>query len=504
MQSCGIPTPLKWRERVPTNMHSEQSSRVNHRALEHVRKVSRHEKHFIVFLAFLLFILLLSALIGDTGTNDLINWVGPILLLIGCLVTGFRLAKANSVNLLLPYTWFLVATAAFFGFGPLLYNFGSSNTILRVQSAWKLQGSDLFWVNFNNILGVFVVSLSYYILVGIKKRDFGRVQITAKQVFSEKKLVFGMLLLGGLVKYTLVLPYEFGFRATLPGSVLAAASLMKLVLFLLGYMAARYRGKWIYILVAVAVIELTVDVLRLSKTEVLTTLFMPALGAFYYSRRTRLLVIAGLCTSIVYFLLYPMVVGGRGEISKLYGNHYNATLSQRADILTSGALEKSTGYNDSDQGWWRRLNYAHVQAFVMNEYRSGRPGDSYKNILSVFVPRILWRGKPIMSNISIDFTELFSGHRGSATGLGVFAEAFWVGGWFMVLAISSAVGAIFAVVTRLLYSHLIVREFLFLPAAFLGIKIGTKVTGYFVTGYLGAVVIFLAYFLIIKMVTGRR
>jgi len=483
------------------NLQGSQRSHTNYLTLVQLRKDRKYVKRFIVFLAFLLCILLLSALIGYTGTSDLITWVGPALLFIGCLVTGYRLAKANSVSLLLPYSWFLVATAIFFGFGPLLYNFGNPSTILRVQYTWQLQGSDLFWVNFNNVFGVFVVSLTYYIVMGIKKRVFGSILITAKPIFSEKKLVLGLLLLGSLVKYTLVLPYEFGFRPILPGSVLAAASLMKLVLFLLGYLAARYRGKWVYILVAVAAIELTVDVLRLSKTEVLTTLFMPVLGVFYYSHRIRLLVITGLVVIIVYFTLYPVVVAARGEIIRAYGNHYNATLSQRVDILTSGVLENSKGQNTSDQGWWRRLNYAHVQAFAMREYKSGRPGDSYKNMFSVFVPRVLWPGKPILSNISIDFTELYRGHRGSATGLGVFAEAFWNGGWLMVLAISSVIGIIFATLTKLMYPYLVMREFLFLPAAFLGIKIGTKVSGYFVTGYLGAFVIFLAYYLIIKMIT---
>ena len=140
----------------------------------------------------------------------------------------------------------------------------------------------------------------------------------------------------------------------------------------------------------------------------------------------------------------------------------------------------------------------------MHRYDAGHPGDTFGMAKYTLIPRFLWPGKPIITSLGADFTELALHHRSSSTGIGAFGEAYWNGGWPIVVLVCVYVGLLFAVVSCVALKLIGQLEFAFLPCAWIGIKMGFRIDGWLVPTYVGAVVIYLAYFLIIWVLFLRR
>lgn len=58
-----------------------------------------------------------------------INVVTLIVVTVGCLGTAAVTVANEPINLWFPMSWFLITSAIYYGFGPLLYYFGSPETI---------------------------------------------------------------------------------------------------------------------------------------------------------------------------------------------------------------------------------------------------------------------------------------------------------------------------------------------------------------------------------------
>ena len=89
------------------------------------------------------------------------------------------------------------------------------------------------------------------------------------------------------------------------------------------------------------------------------------------------------------------------------------------------------------------MNYANAQAFAMHNYDEGHPGDSAKLALIAWIPRAVWPNKPIIES-GVGFHERMTGDSGPSFGVGFFAEAYWNGGWALVILVSAVVGWLFA------------------------------------------------------------
>ena len=68
--------------------------------------------------------------------------------------------------------------------------------------------------------------------------------------------------------------------------------------------------------------------------------------------------------------------------------------------------------------------------------------------LYIPIPRVLWPDKPSISDTGVDFNYLLNLDIYTSSSPGIFAEAYWNGGWFYVALICLAVGFLFAGFTR--------------------------------------------------------
>lgn len=457
---------------------------------------------FIVLL--MLFTAYLTLGLFDSDElRDAINWIGPTILLVTCLMTGYRLVSRNPLLMWTPIPWFLAACGAYFGFGPLLYTFANGETVAHANNLWTVNSLDLLRTNLLNVVGIMVIAASFLTLY--KRIGLSRVR-RIPQIADRRTITIvtiGFLTVGVIVKYRFALPYEFGTtNQVLSGSVYSLAQLTTLCLAMLGYLATRRRGVWILILAIVLLCEASVDLLRFSKSALMLTLIMPLLGCFLAKPRIKVLATGALGIACLYILSTPIVSWGRLEVAESTGVFYRATLQQRLDVVQKGLATGSIGgeRNESTaQGWWSRLSYANAQAFAMHQYDEDRPGASLGMALYTFVPRILWPDKPSITGAGEDFTELIHGHRGSSTGIGIFGEAYWNGGWLLLVGMCVCVGILFVILTRVALFYMGRLEVIYLPCIFLGMEMGFRVDGWIVGDYVGASVIYAAYFLLIYM-----
>lgn len=458
------------------------------------------------FLALLLLMLAIGGLAGEApfqGT-DYLAMFGPIGLAVACLWTAYRLLVTDSLNLWMPMPTFLIACAFYYGIGPLIYTFGTAAAIAELNVLWPVTPDELRRTHLLNLCGILVITGTFLFasrMVSRAKRSSVPAVPPQWGPASVQTACLIFLAIGLPVKYLLVLPYVFGMTSTpVPSVVAVLGSLDFLGILLLSYLATRFGKGWLVGFLVLLTVELAVELVSFNKHRLLLMLSMVLLGRYMVRRSLGEFAFSGGILFVVYLLISPFVGMGRKEIMRRRGNHFEAPLRERfeisRDILASwGSAERET--TDSEQGWWQRFSYAHAQAFAMYSYDAGSPGDSFEMLAYVLIPRLIYPEKPITSNAGYDFSELAYGHRFSSTGIGVFGEAYWNGGWPMVGLASVCIGLLFAVLAALARQVMGGERWpFFIPCVFFGIQFGYRIDGWFVSDYIGQVPIFLAMFLL--------
>ena len=135
----------------------------------------------------------------------------------------------------------------------------------------------------------------------------------------------------------------------------------------------------------------------------------------------------------------------------------------------------------------------------MQAYDANSPGQSLSSVLSALIPRLLWPNKPDLTLVGEDFTELLWGNRDSSTGIGVFGEAYWNGGYGMVVLVCSGIGLLFVWLSRLALGVMHDRQWLFLPCVFIGMKVGFRIDGWILVDYVGTPLMIVGYFMILSL-----
>ena len=465
---------------------------------------------YCVFLAALSSLYMVAGILDSRGIYTFVNWFGPAGLFVFSIFTCYKLLRRNPALIWTPLPWLLIAVAAYFGFGPLIYTFGSWSAVANVDAAWPVSTEDLFRTNLLTSVGMAVLSLAFFIVVR-KPRGFERVSQAIQK--SDERTVrltaISFLCIGGVVKYGLSLPYEFGLTSfVLPGTVYQLEQLTLIVLILIAYLSISEGGKWKLALMFFLPTELLSDFLRFSKTSLLLAILMPFMGWYMAKKKIKILAAGAALMILVYVLLTPLVSWSRDTIGKMTGAFYRATLSQRLDVAleyftrdaSSAALEES----DRSEAWWGRLDYVPEQVFAMREYDMGRPSHDFSQILWVFVPRVIWPDKPVMTQAGIDLSERMGGSRTTSVGTGLFADGYYNGGWTMVIIVCCVAGSIMAFLSRMALAIMEKRALLLLPCVFMGIQMGTRIDGRFVPDYLGASVIYMGYFVIVYFLFTKK
>ena len=424
-----------------------------------------------------------SALFVEPGLADPVNTIVPIVLGLLVLYVGYRNVVHNHLLMWTPLPYFLGACALYFSAGPTLYFFGDKDLIWRVNQTHPVTSQELLTVNLLNTISILMIMGAYYLAL----RWYGSYRSIVPRERAARgpaRIKLAVLLFLGIglpVKYLIILPYQLGITDTLvAGVVIQLQYLIPVAIVLLCILAFRCGGIWHVMFYATVAAELLTSTLTFAKTDVLTTLVMLTLGAFAVYPRPRTLAAGFLAVLIAYVLLVPLVFYGRsasGEIEQ-------AGLAERLEIVRSYLAAGAPKNDDQVQVWWERLSYAKHQAFAMGEYDRGRPGDTVVLALYIPIPRAVWPDKPAIS-VGREFYFLMAKTRHALSAPGIFAEAYWNGGWWLVVFVCVYVGGVFAGFTVYAVRRVALQQFLFLPVIFFGIKMGFRPDGWFASTYVG-------------------
>jgi hypothetical protein len=460
---------------------------------------------FIIVLT-ILFVAYLA--IGPSASEDewgFVNAVGPIVLCLAALWTGYKIIAANPRTIWTPMPWFALSTAIYYGLGPLLYFFGTAETIAYVDGFWPVGPEDLWRTNLLNTVSLLTISTVFLAADKLLKtgRSIDRTGLyTVASGDPARTAAFVFLGVGLPLRYLLVLPYRFGqLGFALPGSLYTLNSLVYLGLFMLAYLGAKRGGLWKCGFWLLFVMETISNLVVCSKLDLLLVFIMIALGRFQARRNVKELAFAGIAIFVIYLLLSPLMAWQRIELAREYGHFGVAPIDARLSVTARGLELWSRGALDvehSEQGWWSRICYAHMQTACMHLYDSGVVGDSFAFALYGWVPRYLWPDKPIM-NLGQQFT-LFVRGIDNATGAGAFGEAYWNGGWLMVVLACGYIGVLFAWLSRTALTMLARSEWLLLPCAFIGIWDGLRIDDWFAPTYVTGFILYLVYYFLIRLV----
>jgi len=439
-----------------------------------------------------------------------LNSAIPVLVCILCTLSALSLIRLKVEYVWTPIVWFFGASALFWGIGPLSYTFGNPDTISYMNRIYEVSPEELLRTNILNVVGMLFVLLGYLITLSIFKIKEVRDRVVVKNnIDYSSKAVFWLLIIGLPIKYLLELPYEFGMLNFIPPrSVTLFAQCTLFAIMLLAFRAGKLKGRSALVKFLLLFIpEITISFLMFNKAAFLMTFIFSGLGFFMANRNLKTLVITMILTSGLYAAIRPIVTYARNEISHLGQGHSDASITQRLDILSKGlnAGDMHSKYKkDDEQAWWTRLSYVNCQAFVMDQYDEGNKGNTLGLIAWVFVPRFIYPEKPVLSVVGQDFTEVVLGHRYGYTGVGMFGEAYWNGGWPMVMLICSFIGGMHYLITCNSLRQITRRQYYYLPCIFLGISTGYRIDAWFVGGFFGVLVVYYFLFLVTRLVVRLR
>jgi hypothetical protein len=440
--------------------------------------------------------------------QKVINTAGPVATLLASLWTAYSLVSANPWLLWTPLPWFVTVSGLYFGLGPLTYTLGDEALVADMGRLYRVSGEELLRTNLLNAVGMFLITASFLASWRLAERYGGRPSVTRTSPLGDVRAevaVYVFLGIGLPLEYLLLLPSAFGSLGfVVPGVIANLSCLVSLGIFMLSYLAARAGGRWRVLFWALLSAELVVEFLCFNKSAFLMVLVMATLGRYLARRRMKELVLGAAITFGVYVLLVPLVAWGREQILLEHGNSVQAPLSERLAIVGRAFELASRGQLEFERkgGWWARLSYANAQALAMDLFDRGRAGDTFGLAVYGLVPRFLWPDKPVIEP-GLDFTEMALGHRGSHTGIGVFGEAYWNGGWLFVVLACCYIGILYTWLSRTALGMLARSEWLMLPCAFLGIMLGARIDDWFAPAFFSGMLIYLAYYLCIRAVLGR-
>jgi hypothetical protein len=416
-----------------------------------------------------------------------LNIVGSIALIVILLLGCWWQFVGEPRSLWQPLLWFRLACVAYYGVGALAPYVADDATVQSLWSLYAFSDEEALKVGFINVCCILTVLLAAAVLSRQRSLFDWSPAPNQQRASQSNTLLFAALFLivGGITRYLIVLPYSLGLTDIVPGLVGPLARSYAVGLFLA--VLAGLRGSRIALALALVLIpiDLGVGLLTFAKPEVLITLIFSYLAVLHHKRTlTRALVGAAVILA-VYSQLDPIVHFGRSELWRSYGSP-EGPLDQRLDILnlyldggSKGATEPKT------QSALARLSYVNAAAMVVSWRDAGSTGESLGYALTVFVPRFIWPDKPVITSVGTDLYTAATAQIGTSISPGLFAEAYWNLGWLGIPVLMIPLGAILALFSRYSLAMMGHERWLHMPVVLLGVWTGIRVDGWYVADIIG-------------------
>jgi hypothetical protein len=434
------------------------------------------------------------------GPSQLLNIAMLTAMLLGCGVTALVAVAHAPIRLWYPLPWFLLTSAIYYGFGPLLYYFGSPETVDYVDAFYPVDDESLWTASLLTATGIAGV-LAVYLLA---KKAFrataaespgSNLHLSRAAVGRLNKIAIAFVLIGVPVKVFLVLPRALGlWEVVLPGALEYFAVLSTLALVpLLLTSGKSWRSASRLLLAALLLFELAAALATLSKLAVLKVAIVMALASTLRGATFKNLALLGIGLILLYAtVLTPLVTYGRVafHVAGIRSGTDAAALAQ--DFGSGAAREELASWMPGVQAWWARLNYANAQAFAIDAYDSDDAGNTFGLVLWAFVPRAVYPDKPITTT-GDKFNELVTGNPDSRSSPGMFVEGYWNLGWLGLVLVVVVMGLCYALWEQYAMGHLAALRLEYLPVIWIGLFTGIQQDSLFVPGIIGVLPIAIAF-----------
>ncbi|MEI6234631.1 MAG: hypothetical protein WCT04_16370 [Planctomycetota bacterium] len=398
-----------------------------------------------------------------------------------------------------PMTWFFVTSALLFGMGPLIYFYGTEYSIRFLDSYFVLTDEMLLRTNLLNAFGTLVVCLSHALACHVNWRPSSGERIENTNTLSMAKRVFWTILCFALpLKWLIFVPmYMDAFDFVIPAVIQNLANMLGVCIVLAFYISFSGQPRFIFIAVLLMASDALISTLTFSKTHFILPLIQASMG-IYLSNRSRSFLVGGLVLSIVAYLwVKPLVDMGRSEFY-----HTSKSSASRMELVKnyfSGDIQASESITQANsQHWWTRQSFSSVEGYMINAYDNGSPGNTIRDFWVVLIPRILWPDKPNLSIVGTNLNKLIIGNDQTSIGGTIYGEAYWNGGWPMVLIVSTFVGAALFVLGQYSVYYLEVQDVRYVPIAMMGIFYGLDIQNWFIPAFVGTLPLFIGLWFFIK------
>ena len=388
--------------------------------------------------------------------------------------------------------WIRLAIATYFGIGAIVPFFINDDTSDMIRAFFNFYEHDV--VKYNLVNSVFLLffsvlgSITSLITRDSHQRSLSNIRIFEPSALSQE--VFGALLIaiGFAANFLIIYPIQFGLIKGVVPQIAATLTQLPLVgYFLLINWTTRTRPKFTYLILGICAFDSIMGAIQFSKFQAIFPWVMAAIG-YFHSRITWKNVLAfSFGIGSLYFAIGPIVAFGRADIAARHGVDYNAPLGERIASIRAYFAGGAAAREDDLQIGWARLSYVNSGSWAISQYDQGIPGNSWRYMAIVWVPRIIYPKKPIITDVSREFTYLVNGNYDSSTSPGLPAEAYWDFGWGGVFLCAAILNFIFSFWS--IYSIWVLRHgswHLFF-VVLIGMKMGLRIDGAMVSDIIGPI-----------------
>src|SRR5690349_8358473 len=195
-------------------------------------------------------VLVYALLLAFSATNwfGIVNQIAPVILATTCLWCSYQSVKSSKLALWTPIPWFLVACAAYFGIGPLVFHFGTPESVAFIDAFYPVDEASLLMTNLLNVVGIVLILTGCFVGLSLSRKQKPQ-RIREFNYVETRRLMIFFLSIGLTVQYAFAIPYRLGLISwVLPGSIQNLASFSRIAIILLIVLVQRGYGQYRWLL----------------------------------------------------------------------------------------------------------------------------------------------------------------------------------------------------------------------------------------------------------------
>jgi len=430
---------------------------------------------------------------AQAGSEDWINTVGLVGFSIVLAWAAYRQMKLNVASLWTPLFWYRVALLSYYGIGSLVPIWTNADTQELMKGFYSFFSYEI--VKLNLVISVFnliFISAVKILFIAISNRSIS--SVFAKRRFISPSnfgmIVFGSmcLIVGSTINYLVIFPQIVGWINLSFFSTIANLA----VLSWLGYFMVIFWGlenkrrEFVVWPITLAFGESVIGFYAMSKSVMLMPLVMVSIAFIYHRRSLLRISVFSISFVSLFIFLSPIIT----HVRDMNGKYYDGAVKAQdipglyLSYFTTG--QESDQYADIETGWMR-LSFVNAGTFVINQYDHDMPGNSYRYWKIVWIPRIIYPDKPIITDVGRELSYAANGNYNSSSSAGLAAEAYWNGGWLLTISIAVVLALIFGLWTIYSYEVIQRKAWHLFFIVLIGMRMALRVDGAFVSDIEGPI-----------------